>query len=61
MQLLDGSTQVFLIPTVAHLDAKAYTLHLGITNQSSLGFKVVTGNSVAVLVAGAFNATPTTA
>ena len=61
VQLLDGSTAVFTIPAVGHLDAKPYTLHLGITNQSSLGFKVITGASVAVVVAGQFAATPTTA
>ena len=61
VQLLDGSTAVFTIPAVAHLDAKPYTLILGITNQSTLGFKVITGASVAVVVAGQFAGTPTTA
>jgi hypothetical protein len=61
VQLLDGTTAIMTIPTVAHLDAKPYTLHLGIRNTAAAGFKVITGNSVAVIVSGAFQATPTTA
>jgi hypothetical protein len=61
--LLDGSTAIVSIPAAAHaVDAAPYTLNFGgITNVSSLGFKIVTGTSVQCLISGAFFATPTTA
>ena len=58
----DGSTAILSIPAAAHaVSATPYTVHLGIRSKSTLGFKVVTGASVACMVVGSFVNTPTTA
>jgi hypothetical protein len=61
--LSDGSTAILSIPAAAHaVSAAPYTLNLGgIRSQSTLGFKIVTGASVACLVSGGFAGTVTTA
>jgi hypothetical protein len=60
--LSDGSTAILSIPAAAHaVSAAPYTLNLGgIVATSTLGFKIVTGASVACIVSGRFG-TPTTA
>jgi hypothetical protein len=60
--LSDGSTAIVSIPAAAHaVSAAPYTLNLGgIVATSTLGFKIVTGASVACIVSGGFG-TPTTA
>ena len=59
----DGSTAILSIPAAAHAASAApYTLNLGgIRAQSTLGFKVVTGTSVACVISGGFVGTPTSA
>jgi hypothetical protein len=60
--LSDGTTAIMSIPAAAHaVDPHPYTVHLGIRSESTLGFEVVAGASIAAIVAGAWNATPTTA
>jgi hypothetical protein len=51
--LLDGSTTIFTTPAfTGGAETKPYTLHLHIFAESTSGFKVTTGASVAVLVSG---------
>jgi hypothetical protein len=61
--LSDGSTAIVSIPAAAHaVSAAPYSINLGgIVATSTLGFKIVTGASVACLVSGSFVGTPTTA
>ena len=61
--LSDGTTAIVSIPATAHaVSAAPYTLNFGgILNTSTLGFKIVTGTSVACLIDGAFINAPTTA
>jgi hypothetical protein len=50
--LLDGSTNIMVIPTGAGDGTKAYTVRVGAYSESSGGFKVTTGASVSVIVSG---------
>jgi len=61
--LADGTTNLFVIPTVAHVPQPSpFTLDLGgIRNTAAAGFKIITGTSVYCVVKGAFVGTPTTA
>ena len=61
--LSDGTTAILSIPAAAHaVDPHPYTVNLGgITNTSTVGFKLVLGASVAAIVSGAFVSAPTTA
>jgi hypothetical protein len=61
--LSDGTTAILSIPAAAHaVSAAPYTLNLGgIRSETTVGFTIVTGGSVAVVVKGAFIGTPTTA
>ena len=59
--LSDGTTAIMSIPAAAHaVSAAPYTVHLGIRNVSTAGFKLVLGASVSCLAVGGFG-TPTTA
>jgi hypothetical protein len=57
------ATAILSIPAAAHaVSAAPYTLNLGgIRSESTVGFKIVTGASVACIVSGGFVGTPTTA
>lgn len=50
--LLDGSTTIYAAPALAGGDSKPYSLEFGIFSESTGGFKVTTGASVAVVVSG---------
>lgn len=52
--LLDGSTTIFTAPALAGGDSKPYHVEFGIYAESSAGFKITTGASVAVVVSGNF-------
>ena len=55
--LLDGSTTIYTAPALAGGDSKPYFVDFGSYAESSGGFKITTGASVAVIVSG--NLTPT--
>ncbi len=60
--LSDGTTAILTIPAAAHaIDPHPYSVDLNITNESTAGFKLVLGASVAALVAGSFSGAATTA
>jgi hypothetical protein len=61
--LSDGTTAILSIPAAVHaVSAAPYTLNLGgIRSETTVGFKIVTGASVACIVSGGFAGTPTTA
>lgn len=52
--LLDGSTTIYTAPALAGGDSKPYFVDFGIYSESSGGFKITTGASVAVVVCGNF-------
>jgi hypothetical protein len=50
--LLDGSTNIMVIPTGAGGGTNAYTVRIGAYSESATGFFVTTGASVSVIVSG---------
>jgi hypothetical protein len=50
--LLDGSTNIMVIPTGAGGDTKPYTVRIGAFAESTGGFKITTGSCVSVIVSG---------
>jgi hypothetical protein len=50
--LLDGSTNIMVIPTGAGDGTRAYTVRVGAFSESTGGFKVTTGSCVSVIVSG---------
>ena len=49
-------------PAAGHgIDPKPYSVHLGITNTSTAGFKLVLGASVSAIAVGGFAGAKTTA
>jgi hypothetical protein len=53
---------ILSIPAAAHaVDPHAYSVHLGIRNTSTAGFKLVLGASVSAIAVGGFVGAKTTA